>query len=144
EPASAPAPRQPRARRHSGQPRPRARHPRLRARGSRRMSYQLWYWPDIPGRGEFIRLALEAAEVEYEDMARERGAEALVEDMASRTAFSPFAPPYLVIDGEFCIGHTAHILAVLADRRDFGAGNLETALHLIQLQRDNTIMVTSA
>jgi len=29
------------------------------------MSYQLWYWPDIPGRGEFVRLALEAAEIDY-------------------------------------------------------------------------------
>ncbi|HLV06154.1 MAG TPA: glutathione S-transferase [Croceibacterium sp.] len=100
------------------------------------MSYQLWYWPDVPGRGEFIRLALEAAEVEYEDMARERGAEALVEDMASRTGFRPFAPPYLVIDDDLCIGQTAHILAVLADRHDFGAGDLETDLHLIQLQLD--------
>ena len=60
------------------------------------MSYQLWYWPDIPGRGEFVRLALEAAEIDYEDMAREHGAEALAEDLASRSGIKPFAPPYLV------------------------------------------------
>jgi glutathione S-transferase len=99
------------------------------------MSYQLWYWPDIPGRGEFIRLALEAAEVDYEDMAREKGVEALVEDMASREGIKPFAPPYIV-DGDLCIGQTAHILAFLADRHDFGAGDLETDLSLIQLQLD--------
>src|SRR5690606_39210823 len=110
EPPRPPASRQPRARRHPGPARPRPRHPRLRTRGIRRMSYQLWYWPDIPGRGEFVRLALEAAEIDYEDMAREKGAEALVEDMAGRTGFKPFAPPYLVED-DFCIGQTAHILA---------------------------------
>lgn len=99
------------------------------------MSYQLWYWPNIPGRGEFVRLALEAAEIAYEDMAREYGAEALVEDLAGRRGIKPFAPPYLV-DGDLCIGQTAHILAYLADRHDFGAGDLETDLGLIQLQLD--------
>lgn len=99
------------------------------------MSYQLWYWPNIPGRGEFVRLALEAAEIAYEDVAREYGAEALVEDLAGRRGIKPFAPPYLV-DGDLCIGQTAHILAYLADRHDFGAGDLETDLGLIQLQLD--------
>jgi glutathione S-transferase len=105
------------------------------------MSYQLWYWPSIPGRGEFVRLALEAAEVEYEDMAREKGVEALIEDLQSRTGIRPFAPPYLVIDDDFCIAQTANILAILADRHDFGAGELETDLQLIQLQLDVTDMV---
>ncbi len=104
------------------------------------MTYHLWYWPDIPGRGEFVRLALEAGEIEYEDMAREKGAEALVEDMASRAGFKPFAPPYLVED-DFCIGQTAHILAFLADRHDLGAGDLATDLQLIQLQLDVTDIV---
>jgi glutathione S-transferase len=105
------------------------------------MSYQLWYWPNIPGRSEFVRLALEAAEVEYEDMAREKGAEALIEDLQSRAGIKPLAPPYLVIDDDFCIGQTANILAILADRHDFGAGELETDLQLIQLQLDVTDVV---
>jgi glutathione S-transferase len=104
------------------------------------MTYQLWYWPNIPGRGEFVRLALEAAEIEYEDMAREEGAEALIADLHSRGGIRPFAPPYLV-DGDLCIGQTAHILAFLADRHDFGAGELETDLQLIQLQLDITDIV---
>ncbi|MEO6388927.1 MAG: glutathione S-transferase [Croceibacterium sp.] len=99
------------------------------------MSVQLWYWPEIPGRGEFIRLALEAAEVEYEDMAREQGAEALVADLAARSGIKPLAPPY-VVDEDLCVGQTGHILAVLADRHDFGAGDLEQDLQLIQLQLD--------
>lgn len=106
------------------------------------MSVQLWYWPDFPGRGEFIRLALEAAEVEYEDMAREQGVEAMIEDMASRRGIKPFVPPYIVTDDDVCIGQTAHILAFLADRHDFGAGELEIDLQLIQLQLDIADMVT--
>ncbi len=34
------------------------------------MSYRLWYWPTIQGRGEFVRLALEAAAADYVDVAR--------------------------------------------------------------------------
>ena len=33
--------------------------------------YELLYWPGIPGRGEFIRLAFEAAGVSYKDVANE-------------------------------------------------------------------------
>lgn len=104
------------------------------------MSYRLWYWPGIPGRGEFVRLALEAAEIEYRDMAREEGAEALVRDLLARPGIRPLAPPYLV-DGELCIGQTAHILAYLADRHGFGAGDLPTDLKLIQLQLDVSDLV---
>ena len=35
--------------------------------------YELYYWPGIPGRGEFVRLALEDAGADYIDVARERG-----------------------------------------------------------------------
>jgi glutathione S-transferase len=107
------------------------------------MNYQLWYWPGIPGRGEFIRLALEAAGLDYTDMARENGAGVLAEDMASRSGFRPLSPPYLV-DGELCIGQTAHILALLAERHGFGAGEFDTDLHLIQLQLDAIDMVDEA
>ena len=34
------------------------------------MTYELHYWPTIQGRGEFVRLALEAAGVAYIDVAR--------------------------------------------------------------------------
>ena len=37
------------------------------------MTYRLWYWPSIQGRGEFVRLPLEAAGIDYVDSARERG-----------------------------------------------------------------------
>ena len=99
------------------------------------MSIELWYWPTIPGRGEFVRLFMEAGEIEYEDMAREKGAEALVEDMATREGIRPLAPPYIV-DDDLCIGQTAHILAYLTDKHGLGTGEIELDLKLIQLQLD--------
>ncbi len=104
------------------------------------MTLQLWYWPSIPGRGEFIRLPLEAAGVPYRDMARELGADALMEDMEKRQGHRPFAPPYIV-DGDLVIGQVAHILTVLSDRHGFGAGELSRDLQLIQLQLDITDVV---
>lgn len=104
------------------------------------MSVELWYWPNIPGRGEFVRLFMEAGEIEYEDVAREKGVEALVEDMASREGIRPFAPPYIV-DDDLCIGQTAHILAYLSDKHGLGAGELDLDLQMIQLQLDISDLV---
>ena len=103
--------------------------------------YDLWYWPSIQGRGEFVRLALEAAHISYRDCAREDGVDALVADMKAMTGMRPFAPPYLV-DGEgFAIAQVAHILAWLADAHELGAGDLPTDLKLIMLQLTVTDIV---
>ncbi|ANU07459.1 glutathione S-transferase [Paraurantiacibacter namhicola] len=104
------------------------------------MSYQLWYWPSIPGRGEFVRLFMEASGLEYRDIAREQDADALVEDMHARTGFRPFAPPYLV-DEDVTIGQTALILLYLSDKEGLGSGDLATDLQLLQLQLDITDLV---
>ena len=107
------------------------------------MSYDLWYWPGIPGRGEFVRLVLEGAGIPYRDRAREDGAEALARDLAARQGFRPFAPPYLV-DGDFVIAQVAHILAYVTDQNGLGTGDLHTDLQLIQLQLTVTDVVAEA
>ena len=99
------------------------------------MSLELWYWPDIPGRGEFVRLFCEAFELEYADMAREQSADALVEHMHGLEGIRPFAPPYIV-DGEVTVGQTALILQYLSDKEGHGSGEMETDLQLLQLQLD--------
>ncbi|WP_375398225.1 glutathione S-transferase [uncultured Sphingomonas sp.] len=81
------------------------------------MAYRLWYWPDIQGRGEFVRLALEAAGIDYVDCAREEGAAAMIADMKARHGRAPFAPPYLEIDG-LAIAQVADILLYLGDRHN--------------------------
>ena len=80
------------------------------------MSYELWYWPGVPGRGEFIRLAFEAGGIPFRDMARELDGETLMKDLAARHP-RPYAPPYLVAD-RLCVAQTANILSFLADRHD--------------------------
>ena len=97
------------------------------------MAYDLWYWPDLPGRGEFVRLTLEAAAIPYRDRAREEGAEALLADMAGRGPAGPFAPPYLVM-GDLVVAQTPHTLAVLMDRHGLGPSDEASILWLIQLQ----------
>ncbi|MFV0677050.1 glutathione S-transferase [Variovorax sp. tm] len=85
------------------------------------MPYQLHYWPTIQGRGEFVRLALEATGADYVDVARlpegEGGGEsALGERLGDPEAARPaFAPPFLV-DGDIVVGQTAAILLYLGPR----------------------------
>ena len=107
------------------------------------MAYDLWYWPSIQGRGEFVRLAPEAAGVEYRDRARNEGAEGLVDDLNQRSGIRPYAPPYLV-DGDFCIAQVAHILAWASEKHGFGAGNLDGDLQLIMLQLTISDIVAEA
>jgi glutathione S-transferase len=83
------------------------------------MPYQLHYWPTIQGRGEFVRLALEAAGADYVDIAREPGG---MEEMQAvlgdrKVERPPFACPFLV-DGKHVIGQTAAILQYLGPRLD--------------------------
>lgn len=77
------------------------------------MTYQLWYWTGIPGRGEFVRLALEAGGIDYVDAARVHGDAALMDDIESRVP-EPFAPPYLVA-GDLVIAQVGNILLWLGD-----------------------------
>lgn len=83
------------------------------------MAYELHYWPTIQGRGEFVRLALEAAGAPYVDVARGaegsgRGLPATLRLMDDATlAHPPFAPPFLK-DGDLLVGQTAAILHYLA------------------------------
>ena len=76
---------------------------------------KLWYWPNIQGRGEFVRLPLEAAGIPYEDCAREQGAGELIADLEARKGRAPFAPPYVDDDGQV-FAQVANILLHLGDK----------------------------
>ena len=80
------------------------------------MRYELYYWPEIQGRGEFVRLALEEAGADYVDVARRRGygAGAMMKMMDSG-ARPPYAPPFLKA-GKLVIAQTASILQYLGPR----------------------------
>src|SRR3954470_14436343 len=80
------------------------------------MRYELYYWPEIQGRGEFVRLALEEAGAAYVDVARRRGygAGAMMKTMESG-ARPPFAPPFLKA-GKLVIAQVALILQHLGPK----------------------------
>jgi glutathione S-transferase len=80
------------------------------------MRYELYYWPGIQGRGEYVRLALEDVGADYVDVARsERGMAAMMRMMEGGGGRPPFAPPFLKA-GKLVIGQTANILLYLGSR----------------------------
>lgn len=78
------------------------------------MRYELYYHASNPGRGEFVRIALEEAQADYVDVAREPGGtEKMTRFLQDATLAHPqFAPPFLK-HGELVIGQTANILLYL-------------------------------
>ncbi|MDE2475443.1 MAG: glutathione S-transferase [Alphaproteobacteria bacterium] len=99
------------------------------------MVYELYYWPGIQGRGEFVRLALEEAGAEYRDVAREKTGMPklmrLLEDAGGMEP--PFAPPFLKT-GKLLIAQTANILFFLGGHHDLAPKNERGRLFVNQLQ----------
>jgi glutathione S-transferase len=81
------------------------------------MRYAFYYWPEIQGRGEFVRLALEEAGADYVDVARGRGGvDAMMKFIEGQAgAHPPFAPPFLKA-GKLVIAQTANVLFFLGPR----------------------------
>lgn len=87
--------------------------------------YELYYWPTIQGRGEFVRLALEDAGAQYVDVCRR----------SSRMPENPqaFAPPFLKA-GKLIIPQTANILLYLGPRLGLAPRSEAQRLRLHGLQ----------
>jgi len=96
------------------------------------MRYELYYWPGIQGRGEYVRLALEEAGADYVDVARQRGMGTMTKMMEARGT-PPFAPPFLKA-GKLVIGQTANILLYLGPRHGLAPKAEAGRLWLHQLQ----------
>src|SRR3981189_2035478 len=98
------------------------------------MKYQLYYWPGIQGRGEYVRLALEDAGADYSDVARSgSGMGGMVNMMEPRRGTPPFAPPFLKA-GRLVIGQTANILLYLGSRHGLAPKAEAGKLWVNQLQ----------
>ena len=102
------------------------------------MPYRLYYWPNIQGRGEFVRLALEESGAEYLDVARRSGpglgVPALMRLMDARHVLhAPFAPPFLRT-GRLLIGQTSNILLFLGSKHRLAPRSAAGRLWTHQLQ----------
>jgi len=102
------------------------------------MHYELFYWPGIQGRGEFVRLALEEAGADYVDVAREQGrglgVDAMVRLMeGDELDRPPFAPPFLRA-GKQIVAQTANVLQFLGPQLALVPKAEATRLWIHQLQ----------
>jgi len=101
--------------------------------------YELYYWPNIPGRGEFVRLVLEAAAVPYRDVGRlpaeqGGGVEAVVAYWEGKREGHPiFAPPVLK-QGELVLSQTAAICHFLGIRHELAPQDEEGQAQALALQ----------
>jgi glutathione S-transferase len=111
------------------------------------MRYELYYWPTIQGRGEFVRLALEDAGADYVDVARRSehsgmGVPALMRLLESGDVERPsFAPPFLKA-GDLIVGQTANILLFLGPRLGLAPKDEASRLWAHQLQLTIADLVT--
>lgn len=107
------------------------------------MAYELYYWPGIPGRGEYVRLALEAAGVAYRDVGREAPGTvgAFADDPGVVTP--SFAPPFLK-DGAVVVGQTAAILMYLGPKLGLVPADAQGALWVHQIQLTIADLVVEA
>ncbi len=97
------------------------------------MRYELYYWPGLQGRGEFVRLALEDAGADYVDVARGKGGVEAMMRLMESAATPPFAPPFLKA-GRLLIGQTANILLYLGGRHGLAPKTEAGRLWVHQLQ----------
>ena len=98
------------------------------------MRYQLFYWPGIQGRGEFVRLALEDAGAAYDDVARKAGGmDRMMAMMDGRDKRPPFAPPFLKA-GKLVIAQVAEFLFFLGPQLKLSPRDEADRLWLHQLQ----------
>jgi glutathione S-transferase len=102
-----------------------------------RDKYDLFYWPGIQGRGEFVRLALEDAGADYRDVARlskaEGGGMEAMFALMKAPGLAPFAPPFLR-HGKLVVAQTANILQYVAPRVGLVPAAERARVHAHQLQ----------
>jgi glutathione S-transferase len=107
------------------------------------VTYELFYWPTIQGRGEFVRLALEEAGATYVDVARQHGGMARMLAFLDGEDRAPFAPPFLKA-ADLTIGQTANILLYLGQHHGLAPRDEADMLWTHQLQLTIADLVAEA
>jgi glutathione S-transferase len=112
-------------------------------------AYALYYWPSLPGRGEFVRLVLEQAGAAYDDVARRPeseggGTHAILAQLRSAgPGLRPLAPPILVY-GRLRLAQMPNICAWLAARHGLVPEGEDVRAEAMQLQLTIADLVVEA
>jgi glutathione S-transferase len=101
--------------------------------------YELYYWPILPGRGEFVRLVLEEAAVPYVDVARlpeEEGGgfKPLLAFMQGERPGQPAYAPPILVHGELVLAQSAAICAYLGEQHGLAPAEPGKRMQALQLQ----------
>lgn len=108
------------------------------------MTYQLYYWTGLQGRGEFVRLCLEDAGASYVDVARSEGDDVMMPFLrGEEDGALPFAPPFLK-SGKLVIAQVANILHYLGPRHGLVPDGEPERLYAHQLQLTIADLVAEA
>jgi glutathione S-transferase len=102
-------------------------------------SYELYYWPMLPGRGEYVRLVLEEAGVPYVDVARlpeddGGGFKPLLEFVQGERPGQPAYAPPILVHGDLVVAQSAAICAYLAERHGLAPDDAGKRMQALQLQ----------
>jgi glutathione S-transferase len=105
------------------------------------MSYQLYYWTGLQGRGEFVRLCLEDVGADYTDVARIEGDEVMTPFLdGEHEGAMPYAPPFLK-SGRLIVAQVANILQYLGPRHGLVPESEAKRLYAHQLELTITDLV---
>lgn len=105
------------------------------------MSYQLYYWTGLQGRGEFVRLCLEDVGADYTDVARIEGDDAMTSFLdGEHEGAVPYAPPFLK-SGRLIVAQVANILQYLGPRHGLVPESEAKRLYAHQLELTITDLV---
>lgn len=105
------------------------------------MSYELYYWTGLQGRGEFVRLCLEDAGAAYTDVARVEGDDVMTAFLeGEHEGAMPFAPPFLK-SGRLIVAQVANILQYLGPRHGLVPESEAKRLYAHQLELTITDLV---
>lgn len=112
-------------------------------------TYTLYYWPGLPGRGEFVRLILEQAGVPYDDVARrpkdEGGGPGAIMQILSAPGpgLRPLAPPVLV-HGDVRLAQMPNVCAYLGARHGLAPTGEVERFEAMQLQLTLADLISEA
>ncbi|KAG2423229.1 hypothetical protein HXX76_015486 [Chlamydomonas incerta] len=96
--------------------------------------WELWYWPGIKGRGEYVRLVFEEAGVPYKDMGQSAGFAGIMEFVwKGGNAGFPIRAPPAVRRGDFTLSGTPVVMAYLGRQFGLMPADPEAAAHVEQL-----------